>query len=290
MPNSIDFSTLQQLQWLTLRFHLQLQAPLELPRVPGLLVHSVIGMALQQTAPDVFQQLFAGSDELGRQYALYVPLQESGRIKAGEVWSFEMSLFNHQLAHAGALIEALLHIQQAGLGKQRAPFRLTGFAALDSVGNEQSELTLARALTFADMGGAVGEGNLGVQLLTPLRLKQRGDILRQPPEMAQLLQRLIGRVSGLLGQPAELLLPEYYQQLQHAARECRLLQADIRWLDAERYSARQQRAMVLGGLYGRLDYSQPDSLLWPWLRLMQHLQLGNKTTFGFGKIGIVDKT
>ena len=75
-------------------------------------------------------------------------------------------------------------------------------------------------------------------------------------------------------------------QLRASYQRCRLLNAELSWLDAERYSARQQQAMVLGGLYGQLEYSPPDPLLWPWLRLMQHLQLGNKTTFGFGKIGL----
>ncbi len=286
MPNTYPVPALHQLQWLTLRFDLQLQAPLELPPVPGLLVHSFLGMALQQTAPTVFQQLFGGSDERGRPYALYAPLKHPRRINTGGNWSFEIRLFNQQVSHAAAVVQALLHIQQAGLGKQRAPFQLKGFAALDRLGNPQADLGQARALTFADLDAQPLPGPLHLQLLAPLRLKQRGDILRQPPDMALLLHRLIGRVSGLLGQPEALLSHEQYQPLQHAAAQCRLLNAELSWLDAERYSARQQQAMVLGGLYGQLEYSPPDPLLWPWLRLMQHLQLGNKTTFGFGKIGL----
>lgn len=44
--------------------------------------------------------------------------------------------------------------------------------------------------------------------------------------------------------------------------------------------------MVLGGLRGELRYEGELSALWPWLRLMEWLALGGKTTFGFGQVAV----
>ncbi|WP_279487120.1 CRISPR system precrRNA processing endoribonuclease RAMP protein Cas6 [Aeromonas veronii] len=51
-----------------------------------------------------------------------------------------------------------------------------------------------------------------------------------------------------------------------------------------RYSARQRQHHSIEGLRGRWAYQGDIQLLIPWLALGEWIQLGNKTSFGYGAI------
>ena len=59
--------------------------------------------------------------------------------------------------------------------------------------------------------------------------------------------------------------------------------ADFEWFDWQRYSNRQERAMPLGGVVGRLVLEGDLRPFWPLLHLGQWLHVGGKTTFGMGR-------
>jgi CRISPR/Cas system endoribonuclease Cas6 (RAMP superfamily) len=51
-----------------------------------------------------------------------------------------------------------------------------------------------------------------------------------------------------------------------------------------RHSHRSGQDMPLEGVTGRLHYLGPRRTLLPWLHLADWMQIGSKTTFGFGVI------
>jgi hypothetical protein len=60
--------------------------------------------------------------------------------------------------------------------------------------------------------------------------------------------------------------------------------ADLRWLDWERWSQRQNAAMKLGGLVGSLTLGGDVSPFAPLLRAAEILHAGKGAVFGLGKV------
>ncbi|MBM4330698.1 MAG: CRISPR system precrRNA processing endoribonuclease RAMP protein Cas6 [Deltaproteobacteria bacterium] len=61
----------------------------------------------------------------------------------------------------------------------------------------------------------------------------------------------------------------------------------LRWHDWERYSARQDTRMKLGGFIGRIDFSGDLSDFWPYLSLGEFIHVGKGSSFGLGKYEIL---
>ncbi len=62
--------------------------------------------------------------------------------------------------------------------------------------------------------------------------------------------------------------------------------ADLRWLDWERWSQRQNAAMKLGGLVGTLTLEGDVAPFAPLLRAAEVLHAGKGATFGLGKVEV----
>ena len=64
------------------------------------------------------------------------------------------------------------------------------------------------------------------------------------------------------------------------------MRATLRWWDWQRYSARQQTTMNLGGLVGSFELSGDSEIIQkflPLLKIGEWLHVGKGTTFGLGK-------
>lgn len=134
-------------------------------------------------------------------------------------------------------------------------------------------------------GADPAASGLRLSFATPLRLKQHGDLFRAPPPLTLLLQRLLGRLVLLLpSMPAGVFEPGEKDALLALASACPLVGHAIGGFGWNRYSARQGREMPFEGMLGNAEYAAPAGLLYPWFQLANWLQLGGKTTFGFGVV------
>jgi len=68
-----------------------------------------------------------------------------------------------------------------------------------------------------------------------------------------------------------------------AAEQIETVTSDLRWYDWERYSARQDVRMKLGGFVGRVTYRGDLQPFLPLLRLGEVVHIGKGTSFGLGK-------
>ena len=74
-----------------------------------------------------------------------------------------------------------------------------------------------------------------------------------------------------------------------SAADVKVEESKLRWHDWERYSARQDARMALGGFVGRVTFT---GLLAPWLpvlRLGEILHVGKGTAFGLGRYRIEER-
>lgn len=68
------------------------------------------------------------------------------------------------------------------------------------------------------------------------------------------------------------------------AEKVRIVDADLRWFDWRRYSFRQDKAMLMGGMVGSVTYEGKIGEYMPLIEFCSEVHLGKQTSFGLGKI------
>jgi hypothetical protein len=76
------------------------------------------------------------------------------------------------------------------------------------------------------------------------------------------------------------------QPLLQTAGEVRIAAADLRWHDWQRWSQRQNAAMMLGGVLGSLTLEGDLAPFVPLLRTAEVVHVGKGATFGLGKLSL----
>ena len=130
---------------------------------------------------------------------------------------------------------------------------------------------------------------VGISCLTPLRLKYSNE-LRDSLPFHLLIRAALRRISTLEevygdGEP-EL----DYKGIAARATEVRIGISSCKWHEIKRYSNRQQNAMMLGGIEGQIVYEgQRLAEFLPLLHYCEQTHLGKQTSFGLGKIEVLDE-
>jgi hypothetical protein len=75
-----------------------------------------------------------------------------------------------------------------------------------------------------------------------------------------------------------------YRGLVKSAEDVNILSSDLRWFDWRRYSFRQDRSMLMGGMCGSITYVGKIGGFIPLIDFCSKVHRGKQTTFGLGKI------
>ncbi len=244
---------------------------------PGNILHSGLGIMLKRAAPELFDILYAsqeGADTRPRRWWMLPPLEDRAIFAPLDHFSFDIFFADMQPGWLKGVLDALTLLGMAGVGKGRGRFRIErvewiGMDRLEPVTDER----LTPALSLGDMLQAMqGPGridHLGLQFITPLRLKAEQGYITRAPGLDVLLLRLLARVSQLSG-IGRAYLPGAEEAL-GAAAGARLLDERLTWEDMTRYSARQGREMPMGGLTGWVIYGGRLEPAYPWLAVGESL-------------------
>jgi len=124
---------------------------------------------------------------------------------------------------------------------------------------------------------------LKLNLKTPLRLKFANKFQADLP-FHLLVRAMLRRISSLMnvygnGEP-----PLDYSGLVKKAQAVKTAEKNLLWYDWQRYSFRQDKKMLMGGITGSVTY---DGCIGEYLSLIdfcEQVHLGKQTTFGLGKI------
>ena len=142
-------------------------------------------------------------------------------------------------------------------------------------------------LTSLPPPGEASCRDMTLVLQTPLRTKHNNHFKDKLP-FDVLIRTALRRASSLLAtyDGAE---PDLdYPGLVHMACSVRIRQCRLRWQDWDRYSFRQREKLKLGGLTGSITYADvPDTFL-PLLDFASKVDLGKQTTFGLGRILLIN--
>ncbi|NQT53746.1 CRISPR system precrRNA processing endoribonuclease RAMP protein Cas6 [bacterium] len=127
-----------------------------------------------------------------------------------------------------------------------------------------------------------------IRFHTPARIQSGEGIVRHPSlfdiisslgRRLYLLQHFHQPGSALLGRDSFL----------DAAREGITISQDLHWVDGERHSTRQNRAIPIGGIVGTLGFRADIGILRPVLLAGQHIHIGKDTSLGMGNFQLIEE-
>jgi len=130
-----------------------------------------------------------------------------------------------------------------------------------------------------------GKTNVKITLETPLRLKFENK-LKGGAELPfhVLVRAMLRRVSSLYNVYGEGEPSLDYRGLVQRAENVRIAENNLSWHDWRRYSNRQEREMLMGGMAGSVTYEGELGEYLPLLTFTEKTHLGKNTSFGLGKI------
>lgn len=214
--------------------------------------------------------------------------------QAGERFDFNLLLFGEFNDLLPYFVYAFQVMGDNGIGrrvdaKHRSRFRLDSVSlegeALFDPATGRLHPARAPAISLPSAEGALPEElELTVILKTPLRLKFENHLKAALP-FHLLVRAMLRRASSLFetyggGEP-EL----DYRGLVARAGAVATVASDLRWLDWQRYSNRQDQAMLMGGITGSVTYRGNLAEYLPLLELAGRFHIGKQTSFGLGQVG-----
>ncbi|PIV22771.1 MAG: hypothetical protein COS40_05325 [Deltaproteobacteria bacterium CG03_land_8_20_14_0_80_45_14] len=122
--------------------------------------------------------------------------------------------------------------------------------------------------------------------MTPTRLKYDGK-LSPDLEFHILFRNLLRRISLLSYFHCGEELNLDFKGLIEEAKDVKVQKENLRWVDWERYSNRQETKMKMGGFIGSVTFTGNFKEFLPFLILGEYIHVGKGTSFGLGKYKIL---
>lgn len=243
-----------------------------------------------EPAPPPDAPALSSLDDVPRPFVIGPPPAGRRTYPAGSELSFDLTLIGRARDFFPHFVVSLREMR--GIGRGRHPIALRRIEAVEPFDGRaipvySDEDNLVRSHDASLSLGACERlrpppGPLTVRFLTYTRLKHEGQWSRRP-DFHVLFRRLLGRLSSLSVFHCGARLDLDFLGLIEQARAVRLVEDRTRWEDWARYSSRQDRRMILGGLIGEAVYEGPIETLWPFLVFGQWTHVGKNATFGLGR-------
>lgn len=274
---------------LRLRFFLKSNG-LSLPHFHGAFWHSVLGMGLKRRFPEVYEILWKSQGT--QSYAIQAPMTMGAHVQRGEILSFDLTLFGDATRFAFHCMETIHDVALLGLGSktfkgERGTATLVAVESVTPFGIagvfREGEGFLEPPVPFPSgdilsISKGVKTNRINLLCETPLHLKTDNHICMVSPEFSIIVKRLLGRMNQFIPMPFTM----EKKILLDKSMEVSQGYHDIIWFDLHRWSSRQEKDLMHGGIVGTLEYIGDLTPFLPWLSMGQWLQIGNKTTFGLG--------
>jgi len=246
-----------------------------------------------ETSPPAAARVLKNLDAVPRPFILEPPLETKTEYRPGESLIFGLVLVGRAVQYLPYFIVCLDELGREGIGKGRRPYALREVQAIDLRGTphtvyraeERKVHTVPAAVRgedlFARAGLPGGWTRLGLEFLTPTRLKHQ-DQWANRLDFHILIRGLLRRLSSLAYFHHGWEWQADFAGLIARAETVATVREQTRWVDWERYSARQEARIALGGLVGTVVYEGDLQEFLPLIMLGEHVHVGKGAVFGMG--------
>ena len=301
------------------QFFCRLESEASLPSYKGSTFRGVFGRALKKvvcalkrqdcaqcllTQKCVYAVVFETSESMNlpegsrvvsppHPFVIEPPLTTETEFPGGAFFDFNLILFGEVNNSLPYFIYAFDQMGKIGIGKKingkRGQFVLKevrqGNKLVYSDGDQKLKaLDPIEVLSIPDVTECTEESfRLKLTLETPLRLKFENRLKADLP-FHILVRAMLRRISSLLncygdGEPSL-----DYRGLVKRAETVQIVDANLSWFDWKRYSYRQDKSMLMGGMVGSVTFEGKIGEYLPLIDFCSKVHLGKQTSFGLGKI------
>ncbi|MDY6863450.1 MAG: CRISPR system precrRNA processing endoribonuclease RAMP protein Cas6 [Thermodesulfobacteriota bacterium] len=227
-------------------------------------------------------------------YVIEPPENRKTFFKKGEPFDFVLILFGRANDYITYFIYAFEQMGRMGMGRRiggkRAGFLLERVYVDDNIiySSKSKQIkggafTSSLVVEASPVDEAVSVNRLELTLNVPLRLKfeNRFEASLSFHVLVRAMLRRISSLNNYYGDNEPLL---DYRGLVKRAKSVDVIKSSLTWFDWKRYSNKQDRSMLMGGIIGKVVYSGELSEFLPLIKFCENVHIGKQTTFGLGKI------
>jgi CRISPR-associated endoribonuclease Cas6 len=226
-------------------------------------------------------------------YVIIPPLTTRRYFRPDDSIFFDIVLIGRANEYLPYFIYTFIEMGRIGIGEKRGKFSVESVEALNlngmsekifnyvngvlRVSNNRIDYTLFEKNESPD-------NEITISFETPVRMKIKDKLSSHIPfhllisrlsERAFLLAHL--HCGGEMGD---------FEGFAKGSEKVETISSNLRWIDWERYSTRQQTRMKFGGWIGDITYKGDFQKYLPLLRIGEYIHVGKAATFGLGKYRI----
>jgi hypothetical protein len=231
-----------------------------------------------------------------RPFVIEPPLDTRATYEPGERITVGLVLIGRAIDYLPYFIYAFEQLGSAGLGPGRGKFRVDTVTSAPlaspatTIYDGSRQVLATRVASFgldrlspAPDGGAT---SIVLKFLTPTRLVHNAQA-GTPAEFHVLFRSVLRRVNFLNHFHCGGNLRNDAGELVEESRGIRTVESRLQWQQWDRYSARQDQRVPMGGCVGDAEYHGDFTAFWPWLALGEWVHVGKGVTFGLGSYQIL---
>ncbi len=226
-------------------------------------------------------------------FVIEPPLTTETQFKAGSCFDFSLLLMGETNKSIAYFIYAFEQMGRIGIGRKingrRGQFLLKTVTCNNNTIYSSSDRKLSLSEPAGNLNPAPLQKNqpvcpcIKLILQTPLRLKY-GNKLHADLPFHLLVRAMLRRISSLMniydkGEP-----DLDYKGLVKKAYDVETVEKKLSWYDWQRYSFRQDKKMLMGGMTGTITYKGNLGEYLPLIDFCKKVHIGKQTSFGLGKI------
>lgn len=259
-----------------------------------------------ETSPPEDTEILRLYKNVPHPFVIEPPLTSQRIFKKGEEITFNLVLIGKAIRYLPYFIYTFDELGRIGIGKGKGKFHLKSVTSeIKGHGTEDKSENAGengiiysvedkilhnhfRVITAKDIFASNNSpSEIEIEFLTPTRMVFNERLVAEI-EFHHIIRTLLRRISSLSYFHCGELLELDFKKLIENAENIQCTDSKLRWYDWERYSARQDTRMKMGGVIGRAVFEGDLEEFMPLIALGEYVHVGKGTSFGLGKYAILE--
>lgn len=206
--------------------------------------------------------------------------------------TFGLTIIGNAIEYLPYFIYTFEELGKIGIGKGRGKYDLRKVKSVNKIIYDSADKTIKTfktdqlSLNYTALN-TKGHQSLTLDFLTPTRINYDRHLTFEL-EFHILIRNLLRRLSLIYyfhckGDPSDWDFNGIIEQ----AKNIKVKNRDLKWYDWERYSARQDTKMKMGGFTGSITFEGNIEPFLPLIKAGEVLHVGKGTSFGLGRYSVV---